>query len=234
MTSRSEFVTPGPRLRGILSPSRHVDDEDEVVGERAAERQGQVVAARLDQHDVGVRETLVELARPRRGSCSGRRARRCADRSRSRRRRRVRAPARRRGVARTCCGVLLGEDVVGDDERAVARGDQTSGRAPRSARSCRSRPARRCRYVRRPGATRAAADAASMGGRDGGCVGVSGHGASFSAREQTKLGLLVTHRHDVEQRRAARDLGDIAGRAPLGRVDDNRGRDVQQDAWAVR
>lgn len=52
ITSRSEVVTPGPRLRGDLVALCHVDDE--VVGQHAAEREGEVVAPGLDEGDIPV------------------------------------------------------------------------------------------------------------------------------------------------------------------------------------
>ena len=46
---------PGPSLRGILSPP-HVDPVDEEVDKGRRKCQGQVVASRFDEHNVGVGE----------------------------------------------------------------------------------------------------------------------------------------------------------------------------------
>ena len=50
----------GPSLARDLVALGHVDDEDEEVRERAAERERQVVAAGLDEHDVAVGEASLE------------------------------------------------------------------------------------------------------------------------------------------------------------------------------
>ena len=51
----------GPALAWDLVALSDVDDEDEVVGERATEGERQVVAAGLDKHEVAVREAPLEL-----------------------------------------------------------------------------------------------------------------------------------------------------------------------------
>jgi len=63
MTRRSERVMPGPPLRGILSPSRHVDDVDGRVHELRAEGGGEVVAPALHEEHLEGREAAEELVR---------------------------------------------------------------------------------------------------------------------------------------------------------------------------
>src|SRR5262249_5443351 len=119
MTSRSDRVTPGPPLRGTLSPParprplappRRVDAVDRRIHELGAEARRQVVAAALDEQQLHARK-------PRRQQIErleiGRRV--LADR-------RVRAPARldaddairrQRLAANEELHVFLREDVVG-------------------------------------------------------------------------------------------------------------------------
>ena len=53
MTNKSDWVIPGPPLRGILSPPGDVDDVNGVIDEFAAELGGQIVPPALDEQEVG-------------------------------------------------------------------------------------------------------------------------------------------------------------------------------------
>ena len=46
---------PGPPFRGILSPPDEVDDVDREIGQVAAELRREVVAAALDEQELGVK-----------------------------------------------------------------------------------------------------------------------------------------------------------------------------------
>lgn len=57
----SDCEMPGPSLRGNLVACGHVDHIDEEVHQRRAEGEGQVVAARLDQHHIPVGKAGLHL-----------------------------------------------------------------------------------------------------------------------------------------------------------------------------
>jgi len=62
MTSRSEVVTPGPPLRGTLSPPETSSTKIYLrVGEAAAEGRREVVAAAFDDHQVKRAETVLQV-----------------------------------------------------------------------------------------------------------------------------------------------------------------------------
>src|SRR5262249_11545238 len=113
----------GPALAWNLVALGDVDHKDEVVGEGAAEGEREIVAARLDEHEIGVREPSLET-----GDRLEVHARVVADRG-------VRARARldaddARGLEQALgCrsempGVLWREDVVRHDHRSPSRGEQ--------------------------------------------------------------------------------------------------------------
>jgi hypothetical protein len=56
MTNRSLLVMPGPAFARDLLAGGDIDHVDREVRQLGAEGRGQVVAARLDEHDVGVRK----------------------------------------------------------------------------------------------------------------------------------------------------------------------------------
>ena len=119
MISRSERVTPGPPLRGILSPARDVDDIEGEIGELGREGRRQVVAADLDQDQVEVGEAphqVVDGGEVDRGVLADRGVRAAAGLDPDD------ALERQRLGAHQELGVLAGVDVVGDrgDRLAVA------------------------------------------------------------------------------------------------------------------
>ena len=132
----------GAALARDLLAGGHVDHVDREVGELGAEGRGEVVAAALDQAELAGRE---EAAHARDGGEVDRGV--LADRG-------VRAAAgldaldalrrrARRSRVRNCA-ILARVDVVRDDGELVAR-RAARRRASRRARSCPSRPGRRCR-----------------------------------------------------------------------------------------
>ena len=117
ITSRSDAVMPGPALARHLVAAGHVDHEDLHVDEGPAERGGEVVAAALEQHQVGARTSLEVLdgveVRADVVADGGVRAAAGLDADD--------ALGVEHAAALEDAGVLGGEDVVGHDGQLTAR-----------------------------------------------------------------------------------------------------------------